>query len=50
VRLSAAADPDTTDDLATVSVTAPGLSTAAIRASVLDLGDSSIPIFGNGFE
>ena len=52
VRFAAAGDVDTNDDLATISVSAPGLTTVPINVSVLDLGvsDPSDPLFQNGFE
>jgi hypothetical protein len=49
VRLGAATDPDASDDSATVTATAPGLSAVDLRASVLDL-TSTDSIFSNGFE
>ena len=50
VRLAANPDPDATDDLATVSVTAASLASVPIRVTVLDLGGLSDGIFANGFE
>lgn len=50
VRLAATLDPDTTDDLATVTVTASGLTSVPIRVTVLDAMAPVDGIFGNGFE
>jgi glucose/arabinose dehydrogenase len=52
VRLGAAPDVDTSDDTATVSVSASGLTTVPISVSVLDLGTGPDPndIFEDGFE
>lgn len=49
VRLGAASDGDTTDDVATVSVTSSGLTTIPIRVSVLDLAGPDT-LFADGFE
>lgn len=50
VRLGAIGDLDTTDDLATISVSSTGLATVPIRVTVLDLGSIETPLFANGFE
>lgn len=50
LRLGAAGDPDLTDDSATISVSASGLSTVPISVTVLDLGAINPPLFSDGFE
>jgi glucose/arabinose dehydrogenase len=51
VRLDAEFDLDTSDDFATVQVSAPGLPTEPVAVSVLDLGAIEDPrIFDDGFE
>ncbi|HWS25513.1 MAG TPA: PQQ-dependent sugar dehydrogenase, partial [Xanthomonadales bacterium] len=49
VRLGAAVDLDSIDDIATVSVSSAGLATIPIRVSVLDLARPEA-LFSNGFE
>ncbi len=50
VRIGATPDVDLVNDTATVSVSATGLTTIPITVTVLDLVDSSVLIFNNGFE
>ncbi len=50
VRIAAATDADTSDDAATLSVSATGIATETIQVSVLDLGAATDRIFRNGFE
>jgi glucose/arabinose dehydrogenase len=49
VRLAAVFDEDLSDDLATVSVSGPGLTTIPITVRVLDLGRPD-PLFADDFE
>lgn len=50
VRFAAAPDPDTTDDAATISVSADGLATETIDVTVLDMPVDLDRIFRDGFE
>jgi glucose/arabinose dehydrogenase len=50
VRLGARGDADTSDDAATVEVSAAGLATVPIALTVLDLGTDATLIFSSGFE
>jgi hypothetical protein len=50
VRLEAEGDADTTDDIATVSVSSAGLTTVPIQVRVLDVGVIVTPMFADGFE
>jgi glucose/arabinose dehydrogenase len=50
LRLGAAGDADSIDDNATISVSAPGLTTVPIAVTVLDVGPLASPLFANGFE
>lgn len=50
VRFAAAADADTVDEEATISVSADGLVTETIRVHVLDMLVDPDRIFGDGFE
>lgn len=50
VRVGATPDADLVDDTATLSISAAGLAPVAVDVSVLDLVDSSIGIFADGYE